>query len=80
MHYKLPQLCLFVVLLLLSLPAMTLAAHNQELATNPKDICPLLIGNAVPAVNVQTIEGKTVRLTDEVRNKPTILIFYRGGW
>jgi hypothetical protein len=80
MHHKKPQILLFFVLLFLSLPVMALADHKLELPSNPKDICPLLIGNAVPAVNLQTIEGKSIRLNDQVNNKPTILIFYRGGW
>lgn len=43
------------------------------------DICPLKIGEQVPATLVKDIDNKTVNL-NSVCQKPTVLIFFRGGW
>jgi peroxiredoxin len=45
-----------------------------------EDISPLLIGETIPEVSLQTIDGQSVSLTKEVTRQPTVLIFYRGGW
>ena len=47
---------------------------------SPEDVCPILTGQKVPAVTLQTIEGKPFDLTESIAKKPTVLIFYRGGW
>jgi peroxiredoxin len=46
----------------------------------PTDISPLLIGEAIPTVNIPDANGKSFDLNARVAEKPTILIFYRGGW
>lgn len=53
---------------------------NARVADSADDICPLKIGEAVPNVELRTIEGVLVNLQEIVNQKPTILIFYRGGW
>lgn len=40
----------------------------------------LTVGDSVPSVTVRTEEGKAVNLQKVVSEKPTVLIFYRGGW
>ncbi len=40
----------------------------------------LRIGDTVPNTTLKTEAGETVNLTDLVREKPSVLIFYRGGW
>lgn len=40
----------------------------------------LQAGAAVPAVKVGTVEGEAVQLSAELNGRPTVLIFYRGGW
>ncbi len=53
----------------------------STLAQNPAmDICPIPISSNVPSSQVYSIEGKIVQLDSIVNSKPTILIFYRGGW
>ena len=44
------------------------------------DIHPLLIGAAVPKLVLQTPDGKVFDLNQAVKEQPTVLIFYRGGW
>lgn len=44
-------------------------------------IKPLPVGSSMPRGSVvQTMEGKSFDLNAAVKSKPTILIFYRGGW
>ena len=44
------------------------------------DVHPLLIGAAVPNLVLQTPDGKAFDLNQSVKEQPTVLIFYRGGW
>ena len=46
----------------------------------PEDISPLLIGEKVPEVTLLDVAGQNFNIAEEVKKKPTILIFYRGGW
>lgn len=43
-------------------------------------ICPLLVGSTVPAATVLDMEGESVELQSVLADKPTVLVFYRGGW
>ncbi len=45
-----------------------------------EDICPVLVGTTVPEVTLQTVAGKDIALQDHLAKKPTVLVFYRGGW
>lgn len=46
----------------------------------PEDISPLLIGETIPAATLPDATGKPTDLQALITQKPTILIFYRGGW
>ncbi|GAB4168667.1 MAG: peroxiredoxin-like family protein [Geothermobacteraceae bacterium] len=74
------RLIAVLLLALLALPVAALADHDHEVPDDPMDIHPLMIGNAVPAVVLEDDSGQKVRLDHLVRGKPTVLIFYRGGW
>ena len=43
-------------------------------------VCPVLVGTVIPDVTLQEVNGNTLRLMDRISQKPTVLIFYRGGW
>jgi len=45
-----------------------------------EDISPLLIGEKIPQVKLTDAIGHIFDLNKAVSAKPTILIFYRGGW
>jgi peroxiredoxin len=45
-----------------------------------EDISPLLYGEKIPTVVLQDISGNDFNLNMAIAKKPTILIFYRGGW
>lgn len=49
-------------------------------ASTQEDICPLLVGASVPELELKTVEGGPFDLNKAIKEKPTIIIFYRGGW
>lgn len=53
---------------------------ERAVAENPEEVSPLKAGWVIPDGVLRTLEGKEVHLKEEVRRKPTVLIFYRGGW
>lgn len=46
----------------------------------PDQTCPLPVGSAVPAMQLQSLDGKPFDLAAALKAKPTILIYFRGGW
>lgn len=44
------------------------------------DIRPILIGQQMPPITLTTPEGKPFNLNKAMNKKPTLLVFYRGGW
>ena len=57
----------------------TYAVTNQ-IPLSAKDITPLKVGDLVPSATLATVEGKPFDLRKMTQGKPTVLIFYRGGW
>jgi len=53
---------------------------SQTIPNKPEDISPLLIGEDIPSAELKYPDGSTVKLSDLLRKRKTILIFYRGGW
>lgn len=51
-----------------------------KFAEDAEFVAPVLNGQNVPDVMVKTVNGEKVRLLDLVSEKPTALLFYRGGW
>jgi peroxiredoxin len=51
-----------------------------QVAENAEDVTPLKVGENVPTVELTSLENTQVSLQEIVKNKPTILLFYRGGW
>jgi peroxiredoxin len=48
--------------------------------TAPDQVRPLLIGSALPDVEITNLDGESAPLADVVLGSPTLLVFYRGGW
>lgn len=46
----------------------------------PHKICPLPIGSPVPPLTLQTLDAEPFDLYARLRVKPTVLIYFRGGW
>ncbi len=53
---------------------------DAQIPEKAKDICPLLIGETLPKATLLDAEGRTIQLKDLIAEKPTVLVFYRGGW
>lgn len=49
-------------------------------AGRPEDISPLLTGEKVPEAVLNDVAGEKFDLYKAIEAKPTILVFYRGGW
>ncbi|HUP25133.1 MAG TPA: hypothetical protein VNB06_19610 [Thermoanaerobaculia bacterium] len=59
------------------------SSFARQLATpagSPTEIRPLLIGSEVPSAEVRSVDGQAADLREIVLGKPTLLLFYRGGW
>jgi peroxiredoxin len=52
----------------------------KKVAPSPEQINPLMNGQFVPDVIVQTAFGKDISLRALIESKPSLVIFYRGGW
>ena len=59
------------------LSILLLGATLAQAQTNST---PLKVGDTIPDVSLRTEENQSVRLRELVSEKPTVLIFYRGGW
>ncbi|GAB3773480.1 peroxiredoxin-like family protein [Spirosoma horti] len=53
---------------------------GDSIPQKPEDISPLLIGETIPDVRLQSVDNQSISLLSEVAKKPTVLVFYRGGW
>ncbi|MBR9998465.1 MAG: AhpC/TSA family protein [Cyclobacteriaceae bacterium] len=47
---------------------------------NAEDISPLLYGEKIPEIPVTAVDGSRHTITSVIDDKPSILLFYRGGW
>jgi peroxiredoxin len=71
----------------LLVPAVHAQGVRQELETtspqpaiSAEEIHPLLVGMKIPDVTLNGADGSLFRLREVIGKKPTVLIFYRGGW
>ncbi|WP_395057982.1 peroxiredoxin family protein [Flavobacterium sp.] len=53
---------------------------QTDLPKSATEISPLLIGEKIPSIKVQSIDGKNINFEDLTKTKKTILAVYRGGW
>ncbi|KXX71635.1 peroxiredoxin-like family protein [Flammeovirga sp. SJP92] len=68
-----------IFILFFGAAAMNVSA--QKVPASANDISPLLIGEYIPKdIMLRDVDGNEVNLKKEMNKKPTILIFYRGGW
>lgn len=56
------------------------AASADGVPSDPANVVPLPVGSAIPAVVVRNPDGTERRFGPGPLARPTILIFYRGGW
>jgi len=48
--------------------------------SKPEDVSPLLTGEQIPVLHLPKASGEVFDLNKAISEKPTILVFYRGGW
>jgi peroxiredoxin len=51
-----------------------------QVASSPEEISPLLIGEKLPELEIVSADNSQVELKSIFDKKPTVLLFYRGGW
>ena len=51
-----------------------------DVALDAAQVCPALIGTAVPSAPIRRVDGTSTDLSAALAGQPTILVFYRGGW
>lgn len=69
------------ILLPAALALVTSAAVAASgLAPSPESATPIGVGTKAPDVRVVDAESRSLSLAEVLGGKPTILIFYRGGW
>lgn len=68
--------------LILTILCFGLAAFSvsAQIAEKAEDISPLLIGETIPDVELKAADGSVKNVLNIISEKPTVLLFYRGGW
>jgi peroxiredoxin len=68
-------------LLFIFLVTITTVTNAQTaIPKSAADIAPLLIGEKIPGIILKSAENADVQLSDLLKKKKTVLVFYRGGW
>ena len=57
-----------------------LASPRHSIAESAADVMPLLNGQFAPKTTLKMADGSPVSLQALTMQKPTIVLFYRGGW
>ncbi|MCW9708662.1 peroxiredoxin-like family protein [Fodinibius salsisoli] len=71
----------FSITVVLALLCSSLLTKAQPIvAENAESVNPVLTGTTIPDVTITALDGSEQELRDLVSQKPTVLIFYRGGW
>ncbi|MEM6299997.1 MAG: peroxiredoxin-like family protein [Bacteroidota bacterium] len=67
--------------LIIGVFALMASTAMAQLPTSAQEVCPLKISSTVPEEAMLTsLEGEEMLLTEVLAEKPTVLVFYRGGW
>ncbi len=53
---------------------------SAQIPEKAEDISPLLIGEIIPDIVLKAPDGSDHSMLDIFSEKPTVLLFYRGGW
>ncbi len=71
---------IFALLITFLAAFSALALDRSEIRATAEDITPLLNGMTAPNAKVKTADGDPLSLQGLFMQKPTVIIFYRGGW
>lgn len=53
---------------------------SGQIPEGPEDIRPLQGGARIPKLTLRGIDGGSFDLNGAISKRPSVLIFYRGGW
>ncbi|MRX41924.1 redoxin domain-containing protein [Flavobacterium sp. LC2016-23] len=68
-------------LLFIFLVTLTSVANAQNtIAKSANDITPLIIGKKIPNLTLKLSDNTDVNISELLKKKKTVLVFYRGGW
>jgi len=73
-------LFIFGVIGLLMLGKILSQGVVGKAAPSAEAVCPIKVGMSVPSLILTTSEGQPFDVGKAIRQKPTVLVFYRGGW
>lgn len=68
------------LILSLQVAAAEPATTAGKVMTNAEEVVPIREGATVPKLTLKTMDGKQKELHALLAEKPTVLVFYRGGW
>ena len=68
------------ILFTIVLTALFVTGGHAQIADKAEDISPLLIGETIPQDIIANMNSGNKNLATLVREKPSVILFYRGGW
>lgn len=71
---------LFTTLLCALAMTSTVIAQDRPIAADARATKPLELNKIVPEVKLKGLDGKDVSLASLYREKPLVIVFFRGGW
>ena len=74
------KLLFAIVTLLGFILPVCFATAQGVVAKKADEVVPIMVSQKIPDVDLQDINGKVFSLRKAVKEKPALLIFYRGGW
>jgi len=77
---KSSSLPLRVLISCIGLAAALVAAAQAAVPNDPTQVEPLAVGTRAPVFSAQTKDGELRTFSPDRYQKPTIVLFYRGGW
>ncbi len=69
-----------ILILILSITCHVVVFGQNEVPLEANEICPILVGEKIPEGALKNIDNKEVSILELTKKKPTVIIFYRGGW
>lgn len=71
---------LTLIALMMTVSVSTLALDRTKVVDDPNNVSPLMIGQSAPDIILFSSDGTPFNLRQKIAQKPTVLLFYRGGW
>jgi peroxiredoxin len=65
---------------LIALQLFAFLIANAQVAPSADKICPILIGEKIPSVDLTNSQNETISTDKIIKEKKTVFIIYRGGW